>query len=344
MKPKQIWPAIAAAATVVVLASCGTPTRSAVSPMLGTPDLTSAAPSSPPSSQSPAISSPATGARTTGAPATGARTSGTPRSTGAPRSSSNPTSARPSSLGSPARCVTSSPKGSCGPYHFSGITASGGSNTYVLNNMWAPNAGTTQTLRANGPDSWSVTANSRPAGYTGVQTYPDTQQIYTRTDNTPDPLSGFASIISSFTETMNASGGTSAEAAYDIWLGQNTATNYADEVMIWNDQANRGTCGGATVRAHASFGGSHGVPQQNWTLCKYGSSELIWYLTSANEQSGIVDVLSMLTWLEGHGYLPAGSGLNQIDYGFEICSTPGPKTFTVDRFAIRSKCTSGASC
>jgi hypothetical protein len=210
--------------------------------------------------------------------------------------------------------------------------------------MWAANSGTTQTLTAAGPGSWSVAADAGPAGYTGVQTYPDTQQIYTTTGNTPDPLSGFSSVISSFTENMNAAGGTSAEAAYDIWLGQSEATNYADEVMIWNDQANRGTCGGATVEANANFGGSGGVPEQNWTLCKYGSSELIWYLTSGNEQSGSVDVLSMLTWLESHGYLPANSGLNQIDYGFEICSTPGPETFTVSQFAIDSACHSGNAC
>jgi hypothetical protein len=49
-----------------------------------------------------------------------------------------------------------------------------------------------------------------------------------------------------------------------------------------------------------------------------------------------VDILSMLTWLESHGYVPAGSGLNQIDYGFEICSTTGAETFTVSQFSIKS--------
>ena len=44
----------------------------------------------------------------------------------------------------------------------------------------------------------------------------------------------------------------------------------------------------------------------------------------------------MLTWLESHRYLPANSGLNQIQYGFEICSTPGPETFTVSQLAIKS--------
>jgi hypothetical protein len=240
--------------------------------------------------------------------------------------------------------MTSAVKGSCGPYTYPAITGSNGSSTFVLNNMWAANSGTTQTLTASNPGSWSVAANSQPAGSTAVQTYPDTQEIYTGSGNTPVALSSFDSIISSFTEKMGEASGTSAGAAYDIWLGQNSSTNYADEVMIWNDQVNRGTCGGASVKATADFGGSNGVPQQSWTLCKYGSSELIWYLTNGNEQSGTVDVLSMLTRLESHGYLPAGSGLNQIVYGFEICSTPSAETFTVSQFAIKSASNSGASC
>ena len=270
------------------------------------------------------------------------RSSGQPASSpssSAPAAAPSTSAAAPSGpppSGTGPRCVTSAAKGICGPYGYPAITGSNGSNTNVLNNMWAAKPGTTQTLTANNPGSWSVVANAQPAGSTAVQTYPDTQQIYTRSDNTPNPLSNFGSIVSSFTEDMNATSGTSAQAAYDIWLGQNSSTNYADEVMIWHDQVNRGTCGGATKMASATFGGSNGVAQQNWTLCKWGGSELIWYLTSGNEQSGTVDILSMLTWLESHGYLPAGSGLNQIDYGFEICSTTGAETFTVSQFSIKS--------
>jgi hypothetical protein len=331
MKRKRIWPAIAMSATIVVLAGCGplipsaTPHSPKTSPR---PNATSAFPYPSPSSLSPTTGSPTTGSPTTGSP--------NPSPTSPSRTSASPTFG--------ARCATSATNGRCGPYDYAEITGSGGSDTFVQNNIWNANSGTTQTLTASGPGSWSVVANGQPAGYTGVQTYPDTQEIYTRSDNTPDPLSGFSSIISSFSENMNAASGTSAEAAFDIWLGQSSSTNYANEVMIWNDQANRGSCGGAKVLANASFGGSNGVPQQNWTLCKWGSSELIWYLTSGNESSGVVDVLSMLTWLESHGHLPANSGVNQIQYGFEICSTPGPETFTVSQFAIKSPCNSGASC
>ena len=258
--------------------------------------------------------------------------------------SSSPSSSPTSASSSGAKCVTSSAKGTCGPYKYSGITGSNGFDTDVQNNMWNAGSGTTQTLSVNDPGSWNVVANSQPPGSTGVQTYPDTQEIYTRSDNTPDPLSGFSSIISSFSESMGGGDGTSAEAAYDIWLGQNSSTNYANEVMIWNDMVNRGTCGGAKVLANANFGGSGGVPPQNWTLCKWGSTELIWYLTNGNEHSGTVDVRSMLTWLESHGYLPVNSGLNQIQYGFEICSTHGPTTFTVSQLGITSTCKSGVSC
>lgn len=353
MKPKRIWPAITVSATIVMLTGCNPLVHSAAPHAPTTSSSTSATsapPAAPPSSQSPGTGSsspgsPDPGTPTPGSPSAGTPTPGTPDpGTTSPASGSSPTSASPSAPGGGAKCVTSAAKGSCGPYEYADITGSQGSSTFVLNNMWAASSGTTQTLSANGPGNWRVVANSQPAGSTAVQTYPDTQQIYTRTNNTPDPLSGFGSIISSFNENMGGGSGTSAEAAYDIWIGQSSSTNYADEVMIWNDQVNRGTCGGASVQAKADFGGSNGVPQQNWTLCKYGSSELIWYLTNGNEQSGSVDVLAMLNWLESHGYLPAKSGLNQIDYGFEICSTHGAATFSVSQFAIKSSCKSGASC
>jgi hypothetical protein len=306
VKPKRAWPAIATSLTILALTGCGQPAHPAAS---------SAAP--PRVSASPTSAAPA-------------------QSTASPSYGPNSTSASQAPNISGAPCVTHAAKGSCGPYSYAAIAGSGGSSTYVLNDMWAANKGTTQTLGVWNPGRWSAVANAGPAGYTGVQTYPDVQQIYTRDDNSPDPLSGFGSIRSSFTENMHATRATSAEAAYDIWLGQGSSTNYADEVMVWNDTAHRGTCGGAVVKAHASFGGSHGVSRRNWTLCQWDGKELIWYLAKGNERSGTVNLLAMLTWLETHGYLPAGSGLNQIDYGFEICSTHGPETFTVSRFTISS--------
>src|SRR5439155_699312 len=78
----------------------------------------------------------------------------------------------------PGASTPSAASGSLGPYGYSGITNSNGYNTYVGNNMWAANSGTTQTACAANPGNWSVVANAGPNGYTGVQTYPDVQQLF----------------------------------------------------------------------------------------------------------------------------------------------------------------------
>ena len=223
--------------------------------------------------------------------------------------------------GNPAVCVTSALKGACGPYLYPAIAHSDGQNTFVGQDVWNPIPGFSQTLHTTGPGNWYVTANM-PAGNTAVVSFPNIgQQYYYK-----NTLAGFSSIYSSFTENMNPASGTSAWAAYDIWLN-----NWGNEVMIQHDFAHNGPC---PAVATATFGGSGGVPVQQWNLCKYGS-ELIWKLTGGNEQSGRVDILAMLSWLVNHGYLPKGSGLTDISYGFEICSTGGkPETFTVSKFSI----------
>jgi hypothetical protein len=243
-------------------------------------------------------------------------TAGTPA---APASTA--ASPTPAVTGNAEVCVTSAVKGSCGPFRYAAITNSNGQNTFVDQNVWNPIPGWSQTLRAAGPGNWSVTANM-PAGNTAVVSFPNTgQQYYYK-----NTLADFSSIYSSFAENMNPTSGTIAEAAYDIWLN-----DWHNEVMIQHDIANRPPC---PVEATAAFGGSGGVPVRNWNLCKYGS-ELIWQPSGAGQRSGTVDILAMLTWLGSHGYLPHGSGLTAISYGFEICSTGGrPETFTVSNFSI----------
>jgi hypothetical protein len=186
--------------------------------------------------------------------------------------------------------------------------------------VWNPIPGWQQTLYANSPGDWHVVANM-PAGNTAVVSYPSSGSDYGERK-----LSSFSAMSSSFSETMNATSGTSAWAAYDVWLN-----NWNNEVMIQHDFANNGAC---PSLATVTFGGSGGVPVQKWNLCKYGS-ELIWKLAGGNEQSGSVDILSMLTWLQNHGYLPQASTLTAIGYGWEIASTGGrSETFTVSQYSI----------
>jgi hypothetical protein len=266
-----------------------------------------------------------------------------------PTSKPPPSPKPPPSLSPSQICTTSAPKGGCGPYDsYSQITGTT-SSTYVGNNVWNPIASWQQTLHAIDPGNWRVAANM-PAGNTAVVSYPSIGANYGQVTDFPTPLTHYSSIYSSFSETMNATASTSAWAAYDIWLGPSdcspaTANCTSNEVMIQHDFANNGDC---TTVAAASFRGSGGVPSRRWHLCQLGS-ELIWKLgadeqNKVSEQSGSVDILSMLTWLVDHGYLPSNAGLWSVGYGWEICSTGGVnENFQVRGYSITPTPSSSAS-
>jgi hypothetical protein len=259
-------------------------------------------------------------------------------STTSPSPSQSTTSPSPSPSESGAPCVTSSDGASCGPYDYPGITESNGYNTYVEQDVWNAISGASQTLTSYDPGDWSVSADM-PASNTAVVSYPDVQQIYTTTSDTPDPLSTFASMTSDFTESMPSGGDN--EAAYDIWTGDAATGNYAEEIMIWVDDQ-RTTTPLGTDMGTATFDGQ---TFQIWDSVPRGQSGTISFLLEGNETSGTVDLLSMLEYLADNGWIPADSGLNQVDFGWEICSTGGqPETFTMSSYDITSSCSAGASC
>ena len=300
------------------IANGGQPTASSnqsTAAITASPGVTASRPAATASVPSSATPTAAKSAKATHSPSGRSSAGGS----SAPGSSSSTGSGSGSGSGS-ASCVTSSLQNSCGPYHYPQIQGAA-AWPGVTNDVWNRIDGWQQTLYANSPGNWHVVATG-PAGNTAVVSYPDTQTLYG-----DRPVSSFSNLYSSFSENMHAQGGTSGEAAYDIFLN-----DWSKEVMIMHDMHNIGTDPQlATVR----FGGSHGVPLQTWNLVHNGSSELIWMLTGPAEQSGRVDILAMVNWLASHGYVPAKSKLTDIDYGFEICSTGGvPETFTVNSYSV----------
>jgi hypothetical protein len=171
-----------------------------------------------------------------------------------------------------------------------------------------------------------------PASNTAVVSYPDTQQLYTTEGNTPKPLTSFNSITSSCAETGPATSGDDWEAAYDIWAGAGSS-NYTQEIMIWVD--NHGQRPAGSVVASATI---DGVGYKVWSTGKAGAvGNRVSMVLDSNQASGSVTVLDDLNWLKSNGYMPAGSGLNQVDFGFELCSTGGAaQTFSVSQFGIKS--------
>ena len=89
-----------------------------------------------------------------------------------------------------------------------------------------------------------------------------------------------------------------------------------------------------------------GVGYQIWSKSAAGTvGDPVSMVMDSNQTSGSVDILDDLNWLKSNGYMPADSGLNQVDFGWEICSTGGTaQTFTMSQYAVTATCTSGSSC
>lgn len=180
-----------------------------------------------------------------------------------------------------------------------------------------------QTVCANTESDWQVTFKA-PAGNTAILTYPDVQLNYK--SNPPAVSSLNPAATSSFAQTMNASSGTSAEAAYDILMTNGTSVR--SEVMIWVDTINRGTFRASTYLGSKTFCG------QNWQLWLY-RRELIWYLPG-NEHAGTVCPVQMLQNLQSRGLLSPKVGLSQFEFGWEIASTGGvPETFQISSYSTQ---------
>ncbi|HET9071617.1 MAG TPA: hypothetical protein VFN60_06855 [Acidimicrobiales bacterium] len=203
-----------------------------------------------------------------------------------------------------------------------GKTTMGG---FILNNNEWNGGGGQQTIWANSATNWGVTS-TQPAG-TAVRTYPEEQKFFHQ------PLSQFSTVSSSFAESGPSTG--DWEAAYDIWVNAAPITAGTTEVMIWVDNHSQRPAG--QVVGTASIGGQ---TWQVWNRPSTGGkhavvSFVLNSLTGANETSGSVDILATLKWMQSHSLLNATPELDQIDWGWEVCSTNGtPQKFTTTNYTL----------
>jgi hypothetical protein len=280
------------------------------------------------------------------------QTSPTPSPTPSPTStapSPTPTATTPtptptSTSTAPAGWKCSQPIGSnCGAYDYQGIPNSNGYNTYVANQAVNVQSGTTETLNANSPGDWQVVADAKPYGYTGVQTFPDVQQLMNNwTGNgwsgsgtmTDTPLNSLATLSITYSETSPTSANSIYEFAPDVW------SNYGSDVMFWADTHGRCDEGafGGTVLGNATIDG------QNWTVHRYGNAgaEIIFVLdgaggpgTCAQQNAGTINIKAGFDWLVANGFVTGPVTLGQVNAGWEITSADN-QTFTVFSYAINA--------
>lgn len=257
-----------------------------------------------------------------------------------PSPTPTPTTPSPAPPPAPTGPACTVPLGqNCGPYHYAAIPMSNGYDTYVANQDVGAGAGTTETVTATDPGAWSVTASAVPYGYTGVQTFPDVQQLTNDWDGTGwggssnTPLSALSALTISYAETGPSDAASIYEFAPDIWT-----EGYPSDVMFWVDTHGRCDPGayGGTVLGTAVFGG------QTWTVNRYGGAgaEIIFVLDSdpavpdscAAQHSGTVDIKAGFDWLVARGIMTSPV-FTQVNTGWEITSADNT-TFTMTGYSI----------
>lgn len=249
------------------------------------------------------------------------------RTASSPTPSSAPTTAAPTASSTSEPVQSSAPAGSlcvktvnarCNYSDYPGIVGAS-SDPWVDQNIWSGNSSYKQTLYASNPGKWYVIANAN-THFGGVLTYPNTGFYMT------GAIDSYSSITSSFSTTIPDNARTAGWAAYDLWFN-----DWQAEVMIQTD-ITANSYYDCTAKTTATFDG------QPWHLCVFGS-ERVWKPGTddqhlRNQASGTIDIKAFLTWMEQHGYLPAGSTWTAGSYGFEICDTGGTnEIFQVNAFS-----------
>ncbi|WP_367130288.1 hypothetical protein [Saccharothrix sp. HUAS TT1] len=182
----------------------------------------------------------------------------------------------------------------------------------VRNNVWGGGAGP-QTIWANSYGNWGVWANHPNTG--GVKSYPHSSRDVNRR------LSSLSRLSSSFNVTRPGSG--AYATAYDIW-----ADNYAYEIMIWmNKQGPVGPIGGRETTV--SVGG------HTWDVHRgsNGSNQVFSFVRTSNTNSGTVDVLAVLRWINQRGWY-GDVTVGDVQFGFEITSSSGGMDFRSNSYSV----------
>ena len=199
----------------------------------------------------------------------------------------------------------------------------------VRQEVWNPDptALKKQVTEVWSASNWQTTENA-VKGNTAVNSYPDVSDTVTDSNDNPVKASAYASMTSTYSESMQVNADTDGEAAYDIWLGSSEADQYSHELMIWVDNHGQ-TPAGNPVGDPVTIAGN---TYQLWA----DSNDLISLVMTHNTPSGSVDILAIVNYLIAQGRYPADIGFNQVDFGFEVPSTGGvDSVFKVTDYSLK---------
>jgi cell division septation protein DedD len=233
-------------------------------------------------------------------------------------------------------CTTSSTSGNCGPFFDSAVFRTANAANLVTQNDFSS---IPQTLTAQNSTSWTVAANTDSQGdKTSVKSYPATQVTYTTTSNHPEPSATFGSTLTSNWTNTNPSGtGQDYEYAFDDWLANpaNNSFNNDLEVMIWTDNHGQRPAGNPNGQVYTD---DAGVKWDVWLAggsSSVSSVSTVSFVREGNAASGSIDRIGFYDYLQTHSLLASTYGIDQLNYGLEVCSAgSGTKTYGVTNYSI----------
>jgi hypothetical protein len=183
----------------------------------------------------------------------------------------------------------------------------------LYNNIWGSGYGY-QAMWANNYSNWGVWADHPNTG--GIKSYPNAKRVVNRNLNQISVLS------SSFNVSVPRAG--AYNTAYDIW-----DTDYDHEIMLWmNWYGPVGPLGSYQTRV--SLGG------HTWDVYRgsNGHNNVYSFLRDGHTSAGTVDILPILRWIAGRGWISQNEPIGDVQFGYEITSSAGGLDFRTNQFSV----------
>lgn len=195
----------------------------------------------------------------------------------------------------------------------------------IYNDVWGSGAGA-QSIWANSYSNWGVWAQHPDTG--GVKSYPNVTKAISKS------LSSITTLKSSFNVTSPSSG--SYSTTYDIWTNGSTY-----EIMLWMN--NNGSVNPISytwnssgqpvpVNSNVSVGG------HTWNVYQgsNGSNIVYSFVRTSDTNSGTVDILAVLKWINTKGWFSGTQTVNTVQFGFEITSSSAGLDFITNSYSVTS--------
>ncbi|MEV6329233.1 hypothetical protein [Streptomyces sp. NPDC051909] len=184
----------------------------------------------------------------------------------------------------------------------------------LYNNIWGSGAGS-QCVWANSGTGWGVWADHPDTG--GIKSYPNATKTISKT------IDSLGRLTSDYNVSVPSAG--AYNTSYDIW-----DTDHQYEIMLWVNY-------NGAVGPIGSYQGNVTLGGHNWNVYKgtNGSNQVFSFLRTSDSHSGTVDVKPILNWIAyTKGWMPGSETIGDVQFGYEITSSPGGLDFHTDNLTI----------